>query len=88
MPIFVLTHPPYPKTKDETQDIRDQRTLLWEELHLEVAAMSTRGVKIIVPSSDHYIPWDVALNTWTNYINEVAGTEVNFPVVTPAAAAS
>lgn len=23
----------------------------------------------------------VALNTWTNYINEVAGTEVDFPVV-------
>jgi len=29
----------------------------------------------------------VALNTWTNYINEVAGTEVDFPVVKPAAAA-
>jgi alkylhydroperoxidase family enzyme len=29
----------------------------------------------------------VALNTWTNYINEVARTEVDFPVVTPAAAA-
>lgn len=25
----------------------------------------------------------VALNTWTNYINEVAKTEVDFPVVTP-----
>lgn len=24
----------------------------------------------------------VALNTWTNYINEVAGTEIDFPVVT------
>ena len=23
----------------------------------------------------------VALNTWTNYINEVAGTEIDFPVV-------
>jgi uncharacterized peroxidase-related enzyme len=29
----------------------------------------------------------VALNTWTNYINEVAMTEIDFPVVTPAAAA-
>jgi uncharacterized peroxidase-related enzyme len=25
----------------------------------------------------------VALNTWTNYINEVAKTEIDFPVVTP-----
>jgi uncharacterized peroxidase-related enzyme len=24
----------------------------------------------------------VALNTWTNYVNEVAGTEIDFPVVT------
>jgi uncharacterized peroxidase-related enzyme len=25
----------------------------------------------------------VALNTWTNYLNEVAKTEIDFPVVTP-----
>lgn len=29
----------------------------------------------------------VALNTWTNYINEVAKTEIDFPVVTTLAAA-
>lgn len=29
----------------------------------------------------------VALNTWTNYINEVARTEVDFPVVLPSVAA-
>ena len=29
----------------------------------------------------------VALNTWTNYINEVAKTEVDFPVITPRKAA-
>ena len=29
----------------------------------------------------------VALNTWTNYINEVARTEVDFPVVAPRKAA-
>ena len=28
----------------------------------------------------------VALNTWTNYINEVAGTEIDFPVAEPLAA--
>ena len=25
----------------------------------------------------------VALNTWTNYINEVAQTEIDFPVIRP-----
>lgn len=29
----------------------------------------------------------VALNTWTNYLNEVARTVVDFPAVTPARAA-
>ncbi len=29
----------------------------------------------------------VALNTWTNYINEVAKTDIDFPVITPAKAA-
>lgn len=29
----------------------------------------------------------VALNTWTNYINEVAKTDIDFPVVTPRQAA-
>jgi uncharacterized peroxidase-related enzyme len=27
----------------------------------------------------------VALNTWTNYVNEVAKTEIDFPVITPRA---
>lgn len=30
----------------------------------------------------------VVLNTWTNYINEVAKTEIDFPVVTPRATAA
>lgn len=29
----------------------------------------------------------VALNTWTNYLNQVAGTEIDFPVVTARKAA-
>jgi hypothetical protein len=29
----------------------------------------------------------VALNTWTNYINLVADTEIDFPVVEPRKAA-
>lgn len=58
IPIIVLTHSPYPKAKDETQSERNQRTLLWESLHLDVAAMSTRGVNEIVPNSGHYIQYD------------------------------
>jgi len=29
----------------------------------------------------------VALNTWTNYINEVAKTEIDFPAIAPRKAA-
>ncbi|TJW62971.1 MAG: carboxymuconolactone decarboxylase family protein, partial [Mesorhizobium sp.] len=29
----------------------------------------------------------VALNVWTNYVNEVAGTEIDFPVVSARRAA-
>lgn len=58
IPIIVLTHSPYPKSKDETQDERNKRTLLWESLHLEVAAMSTRGINVIVPNSGHYIQYE------------------------------
>jgi len=58
MPIIVLMHSPYPKRDDETQEERNQRTLLWESLHLEIAAMSTRGINIVVPNSGHYIQYE------------------------------
>jgi len=58
MPIIVLTHSPFPKAEDETQQQRDQRTLLWEDLHLQIAALSSRGVNEIVPNSGHYIQYD------------------------------
>ncbi len=58
MPIIVLTHAPYPKSKDETQEQRNQRTLLWEDLHTQVAAMSTRGVNMIVPRAGHFVQYD------------------------------
>jgi pimeloyl-ACP methyl ester carboxylesterase len=58
MPLFVLTHSPPAKSNGETQDKRDRFTLAWEELHLEVAAKSTRGVNIVVPNSKHYIQYD------------------------------
>lgn len=58
IPIIVLTHSPYPKGKDETQEERNVRTLLWETMHNEIAAMSTRGINIIVPNTGHYIQFD------------------------------
>jgi pimeloyl-ACP methyl ester carboxylesterase len=58
MPIIVLTHAPYPKNADETQEIRDQRTLVWEQMHNEIAAMSTHGVNEIVSKTGHFIQLD------------------------------
>jgi pimeloyl-ACP methyl ester carboxylesterase len=58
MPLIVLTHAPYPRNKDETQALRDQRTLSWEGMHNEVAAMSTRGIDIIVPGAGHFVQYD------------------------------
>jgi pimeloyl-ACP methyl ester carboxylesterase len=58
MPLFVLIHSPYPKRDDETQAERDLRTLSWERLHTRMAAMSSRGVNMIVPDSTHYIQYD------------------------------
>lgn len=58
MPLLVLIHSPFPKRDDETQVERDLRTLSWERLHTRMAAMSTRGVNMIVPDSGHYIQYD------------------------------
>jgi hypothetical protein len=57
MPIIVLTHAPE-KAQNETQEQGDQRTLLREDLHSQIAAMSTRGVNVIVPNAGHYIQFD------------------------------
>lgn len=58
MPIIVLTHQPQRQTDDETPQQTDKRTLIWEDLHSQVAAMSTRGINAIVPHADHYIQFD------------------------------
>lgn len=58
MPIIVLTHAPHAKAKNETQEQGDQRTLLWEDLHTQIAAMSTRGINVVVPNAGHYIQFD------------------------------
>lgn len=58
MPIIVLTHAPYPRRKDWTQALQDRHTLVWEDMHNEVAAMSTHGINEIVPRAEHYIQYD------------------------------
>ena len=58
MPIIVLTHAPHPWPKDWTQALQDRHTLVWEDMHNEVAAMSTHGVNEIVPRAGHYIQYD------------------------------
>jgi len=57
MPIIVLTHAPE-KAQNETQEQGDQRTLLREDLHSQIAAMSMRGINVIVPNAGHYIQFD------------------------------
>jgi pimeloyl-ACP methyl ester carboxylesterase len=57
MPIIVLTHAPA-KAPNETQEQGDKRTSLWEELHSQLAAMSTRGINVIVPNTGHFIQFD------------------------------
>ena len=58
MPIIVLTHAPHPWPKDWTQALQDRHTLIWEDMHNKVAAMSTHGVNEIVPRAGHYIQYD------------------------------
>jgi pimeloyl-ACP methyl ester carboxylesterase len=57
MPIIVLTHAPH-AAPNETQEQGDKRTLMWEELHSQLAAMSTRGINVIVPNTGHFIQFD------------------------------
>jgi len=58
MPIIVLTHAPHPWPKDWTQALQDRHTLVWEDMHNEIASMSTHGVNEIVPRAGHYIQYD------------------------------
>jgi pimeloyl-ACP methyl ester carboxylesterase len=58
MPIIVLTRAPHSRDKAETQQEQDQRTAAWEQMHNEIAAMSTHGVNEIVPRAGHLINYD------------------------------
>lgn len=59
---------------------RERGHLSTDDLH-EVRAAGYDDAQIIE------IVQHVALNVWTNYLNEVAQTDIDFPVATPAAAA-
>jgi pimeloyl-ACP methyl ester carboxylesterase len=60
MPMIFLSHAPYkPATaQGVTQELQDKRTLVVEQMHNEVAAMSTHGVNVLVPRTGHVINYD------------------------------
>ncbi|UPG89470.1 alpha/beta hydrolase [Luteibacter aegosomaticola] len=58
MPIVYLTHAPYKPVAGVTQLLQDQRTATIEQMHNEVAAMSTHGINEIVPRAGHIINYD------------------------------
>jgi pimeloyl-ACP methyl ester carboxylesterase len=58
MPIIVLTHAPRPAPAGIPQAMQDRRTMVWEQLHNEVAGMSRHGVNWIVPRSSHAMNYD------------------------------
>lgn len=54
-PIIVLTHEAFPRGPSETQAQRDAKNKLWIDLHDRIAAMSTRGKRVTVENTGHYI---------------------------------
>lgn len=58
MPLIVLTAAPRPPEPGQTPAERDKLNLLWETLHDQIAAESTRGSSFIVLGTSHFIQWD------------------------------
>ncbi|UPG96558.1 alpha/beta fold hydrolase [Luteibacter aegosomatissinici] len=58
LPLIYLTHAPFKPAAGVTQLQQDQRTATVEQLHNDVAAMSTRGFNEIVPRAGHLINYD------------------------------
>jgi pimeloyl-ACP methyl ester carboxylesterase len=58
IPLVVLSHEPLPRTRDETQELRDAKNQLWIRVHREIAAMSSRGTVETVTDAGHYIELD------------------------------
>lgn len=57
MPIIVLTAP-YERLARFTQEQIDKRNVMKEQMHNELAAMSTHGVNELVPRTGHLINYD------------------------------
>lgn len=55
IPIIVLTHEAFPRSPNETQEQREAKNKLWIDLHDQIAAMSTRGRRLTVGNTGHYI---------------------------------
>lgn len=58
IPIVVLTKEPSPPTATETPELRAAKNAVWLRLHEEIAAMSSRGRRLTVENSGHYIQLD------------------------------
>jgi pimeloyl-ACP methyl ester carboxylesterase len=58
IPIIVLTHEAFSRGQTETQEQRDEKNKLWIDLHDKIAAMSTRGKRLTVAKTGHYIQLD------------------------------
>ncbi|MEO8002840.1 MAG: alpha/beta hydrolase [Arenimonas sp.] len=58
IPIIVLTKEPAAPGENESIELRAQKNSVWIRLHDAIAGMSTRGERITVPDSGHYIQLD------------------------------
>jgi pimeloyl-ACP methyl ester carboxylesterase len=58
MPLIVLTSAPRPPKPGQSQAERERLNVLWETLHDQIAAESTRGASFIVLGAGHFIQWD------------------------------
>ncbi len=58
MPIIVLTKEPAAPGQNESVELRAEKNKLWIRLHDEIAGMSTRGERITIVDSGHYIQLD------------------------------
>ena len=58
MPLIVLTREPSRPAPDETVELRDRKNQLIARHHDQAAALSSRGRRIVVEDSGHYIQLD------------------------------
>lgn len=58
MPLVVLSRSPLRLQPNETQEMREAKNRLWTGLHDDLAQLSRRGVRRVVPKAGHYIQLD------------------------------